>query len=587
MIEPQIEALAEEFTQFWCDLFSHYPQFRLDYSYASLGTLDLILFPLRNKSKLEQRDYFLLSGAAAYLGKMAHDCWKKFAGPPQVRLTMEDSERPELFLSLSGGALLDSEEGIRVALCRSLETVLCRAENPMPCFSRFAVPLTREGPRVEYFAAGLLAAVAPSGRGEYLKIKVEALALNIDPAAEFLSQSLARHYEEVFPLDERFRNPELYRDHLIFPPLGYDEPFPAMRAVAGMIDYFRANSLDLQDIIEVSVELAKSPSERLAFPSFAIVAATCQNTVLDELRSLSEVFGFRAASLRPAVLLARKMLGFKESWEDYANDGDVEGAQLSLFTEYYLGLIPLCHPVIFNRVAQEPLRSFIQQLCWSRSDDVLKAYDARGIAPSVETADLTIQIAFLDLFRGDSESSKALLTKLESLSIDDPNILFALHELLGRVAESEGDFLVAQGYFERAITFESFDTLRYTSALAWLSGMAIRARDYEKASAYLERALSHDSLCVRARINYCLHLQSQQDIHGMEEELRKLVFLAPNSPRVFSLLKGFLLESRLAAMGSPLTVGREDVEEMPTVSSDTPDRISEELGGKGDKLDES
>ncbi len=581
MIEPQVEALAEEFTQFWGELFSHYPQYRLDYSYASIGTIDLILFPLRAREKLEARDLFLIAGAAAYLGKMAHDCWKTFAGPPQVRLTFEDGERPEMYLCLSGGAILDSEEGMRIALCKALETVLCRPENPMPCFNRFAAPLTREGPRVEYFAAGLLAAVAPLGSGEYLKLRVEALGLNIDPAAKFLSQSLARHYEEIYPLDERFRQPDLFRDHLIFPPLGYDEPFPGMRAVAGLIDYAHAREMDLTELTEVCAELAKSPCERLAFPAFAIAAATCQNTVLDELRSLAEVLGVRAASLRPAVLLARRMLGFKESWKDFAKDGDLEGASRSLFTEYFLGLIPLCHPIIFDRVEQPPLHSFIEQLCWSRMDEVLKAYDAQGIVPGRETADLTLQIAFLDLFRGDTESSKGLLRRLDSVSLDDPATQFALFELKGRVAENEGDFQAAKSFFERAITFDTFDTLRYTSVITWLSGMAISAREYETAQSYLEQALSHDALCVRARINYCLHLQSQQDLPGMEEQLKKLLFLAPNSPRVFSLLKGFLLEGRISEMRAPSAATNVEGELTEEVSGGEPE--TEEASSDEDK----
>lgn len=344
MIAAEIEKAADRLPQWWSFCSNGFPALDLDFSWPSLGSLDLVTYFLRRSGFSTEERQEILASASAYLGRFAYEAWQVLA--------QGTGEEPEL-LDMPDGVTLrigsaTSSSGRTLLLLNvssALESLL-RSElgtfEVLPDFRRD--DLTPQSNLISLFAYGAVTGLSSYATGPLARRSLEEVGEStINYISRMAARSAALHYAKVHPEEKLGQVSELYLNDLIFLPMGMKEDYLCKRAVNGLLAFSTSFGLEETQLLELSLRLALSPDDSLS--AVGLVAYTAlasldpQKVDFDpRVHCVARARGAQMLLLRPALAEMRRALGGSEDWL-YSNQPLSDREQSLFRLEKELGFI--------------------------------------------------------------------------------------------------------------------------------------------------------------------------------------------------------------------------------------------------------
>ncbi len=542
MISEAVTQKANDFASVWNHVLMQFPRYRLDYSWESIGVVDLILSPLRNRLEIDEQEEFLLQGAAAYLGIIVYQCWETFPGPLELSLKEGDLARYELQLSAEGGPGLSAEQRVSIKLFTILRKLLHKPENPLPVYHGEPIPISPASNILSPFFAGVCSGLSPALQGPWKKKTPKELSEHVAATCIFGAKSMAERYMQLYPLDEYGADTDFYFSHLILPPAGTTEKYQAMEASAASFSRSRTLGLDDQQIVKLYENLSLSMDDLISKVGFSVVAAMSDSVPTGILRSQVEIFDMRAAALRQAVLMVRRLRELEGNWLTLLELKEFKAAQHWADIDHQLGLTPLLAFPVLSYLEEAKLWPLFRILVSTSVLDAQKSLEVQAGLMSLPPA-LVAQQAKLAYMAGDlSQAEKLLATASNDAEQQDTETLFLCASLAGLLALRKEEVASAQEYLGAALQFDTSDIKAYTEVASKLSAIKLTLQQFDQAEQIWTRLFSRnpDAVYVRLQLAYLRRLQ--EDTTSFSEEVRQVYRIAPNNKEIFSLVRGFASE---------------------------------------------
>ncbi|MCB0321986.1 MAG: hypothetical protein KDD69_00385 [Bdellovibrionales bacterium] len=517
MIDNRVAELAGGFLRVWRPLAERFPSCRLDLSWPSVGTLGLLLSPLRAKAQLADVDRLEIAAAAAYIGGIAYDVWSQFPGNPTIELRLEEQgEVPEVMLVVGGGSHIPPGQRLVLRLRAALEQWLGAKNTAVPVFADGARTLTLDDNVLSIFGSALLSGLMPAAEGPWRGLSLNEFAPELQSAAEWMAESSAVHYQMTHPSELHGASRVLYFPHLVLPPAGYNERYLGCRPAAALCDYLRKFVPEHGDRVALCENLAIAPDDLISMAGFVVSAALSDEAPDATLRAVAYSRRFSATLLRKALYLARTLLGRKESWIEHYRARRFDQAGAMLLRERDLGMLPLWYLDELHWLNHPTLSQLFDLLAETRlaeANDLLDFYSALEL-PAPE---LTLQRIFLKLTLGKQDTVAQLLADIEpQLGTLSPNSRFKFHELVGLLAERQGRTADSVEAYTRALAVPGADSFRVPIPAFRLAQHYLSTNESDKATRALEQVLRINPGHSDARVSLFLLLTEKRPPESAE-----------------------------------------------------------------------
>lgn len=536
MIDHVLEQLSQ-FVLRWNSAVSNHPELALDGTWPSAGIVDCMLFRLRKKRELSESDRKLLRFAALYLAKMARDCWSE----ARVSALLEIGEH-----GVSITAADDSQNALFSMNIESvLSQLLAECSAALPVISTYVRNFAAQRNIVSVFGIGLMTGLSPFGNGKWAKTDPALLAENTAATVRYLGRTCAQHYERLYP-DEIFGQVgELYLHQLIYPPAGFDEPFPAQLAVRGLAAALREIGTTPETQHALYRNFARSADDLLSSAGIAALGAVATALPSREVKALTESNGTYTGLLRFAMADYKNALGNNRNWLFTAELRQDDLVQYVIERE--MGFMPWFYfspEVLVQRERLPRLNRLFEHLAFF---DLASARECCSEIALEEPGnfDVRLQQIFLSLVFGDIERAefelKLLLT--EPGCENEPR----LFTLAGLVTLSRGQRDDAVGYLERAhglLLPGSLERGRVANDLGWA---LLVSQQFERSLPFFAEASEKPAAPIASLLNRAFSLGAL----GREDERRSIVEealqLAPTDRKVFTVACTHLVDEALSA----------------------------------------
>ena len=358
MISAVVKERCEAFREFWNENLGASAAYQLDGTWPSLGVLDLLTDSSRGRQKVSQFEDAIISGTAAYLAIMAHECWSLFG----VSSTVEDRGYGVIIRALDGPGIPKGEQVV-ILLEKELQSLLARGAGDIQVFNGFTRPVAPGQSLISPFALGVFTGLTPCAQGAWREETFDSFKEHVETVTRFLAAQCAERYGKVYPNEPIGQVAELYLNDLIFPPMLLSEDWPARNAARGLVKFFKEYKVSAKQMREVTLNLAASGDELIAHAAFAVHAALIEELDIDgRFLTIAQSKGLYAAMLRPAMLDAREALGKSGEWS--YEDVVTKEMEDRIAVEMRLGLLPWVK-LPADRVARagedELLRDFLSR----------------------------------------------------------------------------------------------------------------------------------------------------------------------------------------------------------------------------------
>lgn len=502
------------------------PKYHLDFTWPSVGIVDLLLRPYRGRT-LTAADDDVILGAAAYLGGLAHDSWNTFFDKPDVELLFAVQPAPEILLRASGGSFAKARP-YTVPIVSALKRLLRDTGPTFPFFERASRPRSGSSNIISPFTAGLVCGLSPWGEGPWRDLSAGSFR-NLMAADDLLSRSSADRYARLFPSEPHGADPELYRHHLVLPPPFHEEQIPYERALAGFARYVNAREISGGRLIQLCQNLLQSPDDTIATAAFGLLGAIAE-TATPRLLAAAEAFGAHTASLRPVVFTARALLGRTEDWLMALNDGARDEALRLVLLDASIGLLP--HLLFDPSFLDDPdLFPLLHHLSWGELPEA-RSYLELYLSKKAASTALVLQSVHLALAMRDRD-----LARTELSAIDPSTLSAARTRARYYVLDARANPERARSSLAQAIAVSEPVSNERSRALV-MSGESFLAEGNATAARPLFEELANDTAGIgylRGLLGLASIALAESDETALEGHLRQLIALAPQHPAVFHL----------------------------------------------------
>lgn len=392
-MEAEITERAKALQEHSAFVFRAQPKYILDFSWPTVGLLQLYLAPLLGKQKFSKADEGAIDQVACYLGCMAADYWTLLSeGKTAVTLS-----GPEITITGKGGPLLPKRGLFEVNISRELRQILSTPKDPFPVLADWHLPKTGFNllndrsnifryNLISAFALGLFTGLCPYGKGPWAEKTVEEWAECLAPVHLHLSTSSAKYYSRCFPLEPMGAEPQAYLSGLIFPPMGAPELPDYFGNIHLLLGYLK--DLEKQEILSLAKNLSFSPDPTFATCGFLVGTSLCEET--GPFMHQADVLRPYWYRLLPNVAEITRVLSHGFSWPDLMQKGLFDQAKKALEREIAWGLLPETllsarrlanknfHPVFESLRTRTLTESFVHierlYLEGSRETDIVQQY---------------------------------------------------------------------------------------------------------------------------------------------------------------------------------------------------------------------
>lgn len=521
MIDEKLIRLVSSFKRVCVRATTGMPQHELDMTWPSFGSLDYLTFPLRFRQQYTPADMNSIHGAAMYIAGLAYDCWSNFPDKLHIELKAAPGSQHDVLLTAQGGKMMEHHESVKINVSKALRAILQQPPRQFPLINKVTRQIHPYQNIISPFAIGLMSGLSEAIEGPWKLIPPEKFKPYTLPAENFLAASSAAYYKRVYPHEEIGQSPELYKNRLIFPPAGYDEPFQCCKAVSATLSYLKRMNLSDDEIEDVALNLGSSPDETISNVGFAIAAAKSGLRPSGRLIGIAASKENFAAELRPAVMVARDIFGKTEDWLVALDKGDHQTAMQYVDVEKRLGILPLLWFSV-KHITNPAFRPVLDPVVWA---------DPRGIIDEIEKIekngpvpdDLLLERVFILIAWNEADQAEMLLEQFSKTRIREYQEPHNFFELQGLLAAHRGNHEQAVKAFEKASSYKIEDLhrkIRIHGNYVWSLIMNKRYADALKAA---ETVLTVEPAQVTQRLNRALALQS---VGGDAEAIREIEELA-------------------------------------------------------------
>lgn len=454
MIDQAVKQNAEAFTNLHRGLAALSPILRLDGSWPSIGTVDLITFELRQDPELAVGNNLLLKGAASYIALLIERCWSALS-----MYVHAGESHDGIFVKAIGEPACPSGREFTLFVERALVTALKTKHEPLLIMSDYSRDVPPTYNYLSQVALGLMLGLNPASRGSWFEDREELFKEARQTIIKTLGVTCVSYYEAVFGDEPLGQVGELYLNGLIYPPATMEEGFPAYGVMEPLINELKALRASKKAVLRYALNLAQTPDELMSSVGVALYAALADPPLPREIVSAAESKGTYMAMLRLAMLKARELWGLRSDWLFQEAYADEDGARIEI--EAALGFFPYSKLSVkrLKSVSKDQnLRDLVLSISVLDEDESLRLLD-KMLDEAPADMELQLQRAYVDLYHSRPEKAEARLRVLLSEPGIETNAMFlnllALSLLvLGRVSEAES-------YFKRGINAARLESIEY------------------------------------------------------------------------------------------------------------------------------
>jgi hypothetical protein len=533
-VDENILAFSSKFVGYCKQRLRHHPAYLLDLSWPSVGVVDLLCNHLRQKKEYEDIDISFINGAAAYLAQVAFPCWAQFPDQPEIKVYFEPQKKLGVIIEAKGGMHATKGLNFSVNISEALSKILAELPYPYPYYGTATRQLSANHNYLSPLMIGLVLGYTPYGEGHWKTLAEDQFkprSLIID---NYLSMTAASYYQSVFPTEPIGASANIYRGGLILPPFGHNDAVPGGRGATILAARLKQECKNSDEIFKVALNLARSPDESISLAGFCVATALQTENVPNSLKAISQSLYDDKIILRPAIILARKVLGLPANWmestrvifEEQPADKNKKlfAIQNLIDIESELGLLPLL-ALPSERIHSKEYLEVFNALIWNQ---VNSAYELLK-SNEEPSADIIIQRCLLCLGLDKMEEAEKLLSSLETF-----NIPWKHAELKGLIEFKQSSFPNALESFTKAARLTPAHFGLPASLLKVLGLVASKENKIsEILQLFIELAASRPDEYL---LNSYIELLSDSDV--ISDRLKALLSLTPFDRDLFSLALG-------------------------------------------------
>ncbi len=536
MIADEVLELSDGFAASWNEILAPYPKYQLDYTWPSIGTVQMIVHPIQHKGFLDPVDLQVIQGATAYLITFLYGMFSVYADSPKVKVEFIPDEISEYLLTIEGGKYLKQGEKVTLRFVSTILNKVLRPEEPFPYFEKTSIRLEPGLGSIPFFMLGLLTGLSPYYEGPWKGLDDRDLADYVQFAERVLAESCVLYYKRVFPGEPLGQERSFYeRRQLIVPPFGHKQEDLLTRPVFWLLAKDMQQNPGLKKCLH---NLATSPLQTLSLPAIVALYAVVDESDLPWFKPLGQDTAAILHRIRGAITFARTCVRIPEFPEVAAILAQKDLAALLLTLDSETDIIPwLCiRPAEIVKHAPPEFYFHLSAGNWP-----LVAEQCLKIAET--ESDFLIQGGLFYLMAGLTEEAG----KAFALSEDKPlsGHIIPFQRLL-RSCLAAADFEFGLSTKIIALSFESDDEMepraRLLLARHYLGVLAFQERSQE-ANAWLSDNFTIEELDFPTVID-AVQLSVQAGDLGRADALAdRAVLLAPNSHHAFRVLVERLLRN--------------------------------------------
>ncbi|MBP9838855.1 MAG: hypothetical protein KBC84_09090 [Proteobacteria bacterium] len=302
------------------------PFYEFDFSWQSIGLLDLVCATLIEKDKLTLKESSIVKGVAAYLIAIVQECWKTM----ELETKVFDSN---LGLSLHVVCPATKVEQV-INVERDVRGFLRKLPNIVSITESFSKKIEKNKSFFPYYALGLLTGQSPRLTEGWGEVKPKNFEKFAKLAEIFLAKTAAENYARNFPNEPLGKLPEVYLDGLIFPILSQEDSFFGERAVISLVNFAKEYNLSVSQLAKLGQNLACCQDPTISAAGLVLYAACSSGDVSQKVIYRFEDNAEFAPKLREAVTVVRSNLGITDWYSAKVYDSGSIG---QIYAEIQLG----------------------------------------------------------------------------------------------------------------------------------------------------------------------------------------------------------------------------------------------------------
>ncbi len=539
MISPAVVEHGERFVNEWNKVLESSNKYQLDYSWPSIGVVDLILEPFRGLNNISDEIKDRINDAAAYLADITHSCWMGFPDNPEIETVLSEGESGDVIIKATRGMFYKMGDVYEINITMALIEILTKPETPFPFYEKTTRYIASSANRISLFAIGLVTGLSPYGTGFWKNHSELDFGPRLFAVDNMLSESSSAYYQKAYATDSVGGKTELYRAGLILSPAGHKEEFPYIRGATTLAKRLKETNKTNEEIITCALNLAEGPDDLISSAGIA-VAATLEGSYSKKLLLLAESKSNYLSTLWPAINLTRQILNLPANWIALAqaaiteqNKDKLADAEKLLSRDYLLGLHPLL-TLGFHNVTEKKYFQIFNLLIWLRFSTAKEALDDI-IKNETPDFDAILQHVMLSLHLKDYQTAEESLALLSNKLLDHPLYL----ELRGVIMlRAKNNIPEATNCFKEAFRLEKNNPIRKKAIATYLVHCLVSNKSFEQALLVTESLLKFTP-SLHASINQIILLDILERKDEAANKLEKLERIVPMDRTVFSIALNF------------------------------------------------
>lgn len=530
---PQVDSttfeLAEKLRKSLEDTFCEIPALALDYSWPTVGVIDLITFPLRKKPNLSDLEKELLYMTTAYLGVILSRVWEA----SKIDHTVQFDE-------LKGGVciLFKSEKNTQeeYLLTNYIHQIFFSMPQKIEVLKGFKRPFVYDGNILSSVFLGIVLGNSPIGISPLVS-KVDKDKTNQPDEKSLIERAIARLCSEWFtvryPEMMLAQVPDLFLQGAVLPPLLYDLEEGISETLDPFISYLNTMKVPLKMVQQLANIFSTCPDEKISYLGtiISLFAYPDYESLPSQIKASLRYHAHLIPAARKTILKYRNA---SLDSEYLLSEFDKKSASIYEY-EKKIGTLPWFYFTSSDLMQKREyeIDNFITSILNFEYD---KAYNEISEIVVSYPADIGFRIQHLglEMLRGDyeyaHELAKILVSEPEIEKRPDFYSLWA--NCLLKLDEPE----IALRYFKSVIACSNCTAELKADALNGIAWCYICLRHEEEAMTYLQEAelMGHNPLTVLLNKAYIYRLDTQNT--KSRSTLLKAVSILPFDRRVFSNL---------------------------------------------------
>ena len=532
MIAEEVQQLADSFVAHWNTVLGDTPELQFDYSWPSVGTLDLLTYSLRFEKKLDASQQELILGVSAYLAVIAHECWNSYPGT-EANAEKSRGEDFDILISAAGKGLLKKGR-FSIPISQVLRRILKEVPEQFPSYPGEFRELDPSHNYLSSFGLGVITGYSMHGKGSWKNCSEEEFRPNLKIAQRILAKSSAKYYARVFPGEPFGADELLYSANLILPPIGFEEMFPACRATAGLMQYLKYKNATEEQMRPLAENLAASPDEQISAAGFALATALTDEKPSPRLHAIALAKDSHLPFLRHAVVTARFHLGKPQGLSELIEKNDTDAAQKMLAVDRNLGLASILK-LSDRLLANEAYALLYGSLLWFNPVQAkLNIGELRKKTPTLEP-EIELQDIFLDLGLGYRDLADESIQEFDKKYKGKSFPARALYEeLLGFIATEDERYEDACTHLRKSFELQQADSGNFFATGVTYANTVFEQKDFSETLRVAERLLEANSQFLPARLARIAALRGLGRETETKEDLEFLKAIAGMHRAVFA-----------------------------------------------------